>query len=855
MGEQSSEKTGTAHRGTKRHHTKPAHIADMDVGKFHEGVLQDVKVWMMYLNADHEIVTWNRGAEEISGYSSEEVVGSHAIWQKIYPDSKYRKEIIRKIEKILSEKKALENLETAITTRTGQTRQILWNLRQIENEEGAVIGYLSVGIDITEKAEIKTKYQVLIENAPMAIVLIQDGRLIFANEIAEQLTGYPVAEMTGRIMTDFIHPEDRAMVLKHYQDRMAGRPAPKTYSFRVITRGGESRQAEVTVAKYHHEGNIITIDFLNDITDRNIAEERLKEREEIFHAIASAAQDAIIMSDDEDLITYWNPAAERIFGYQAEEVIGNSLHDLIAHPKHRQSDHQDLKHFHETGESPVIGTTNELTMLRKGGVEFPSELSVSRARIKGRWHAIGIVRDISERKEKELELQKLAAVVRHSSELISLVTQDGTIVFINEAGARMLGSEPEQVVGKNLKEFMPEHMMKAVETEIIPALVNEGHWEGELQYIALSGRQIDVHAIHFVIKDPETEEVKYMANVSLNITEQKKTQEALKASEERFRSLAENSSDLIIIADENRQTLYASPSIERILGYKPEELIGKEGLIYFDPINIPVFKEALEESGGAGIQEALELPFKRKNGTTAYVEITGTRYIEEGKEVGIQIIGRDVTLRKEAERQRNLLSAIVQNSYDGIIGLDLKGRILSWNEGAKRIYGYEKEEIVGKEISIIIPPDRIHELDNEIERYTAGEIIPTFETVRITKFGEQIDVAITLSPIRDEKGTITGASAIVRDITKEKKMARTMLAYIAEAAMRLKNPVEIVRDNLVQTLDSLEKGEIDSKDARMQITIQIKNAEQILFNLRELDQAIVGTFENMPDQFRKFLTR
>jgi PAS domain S-box-containing protein len=682
------------------------------------------------------------------------------------------------------------------------------------------------------------------------------------------------------------------------------------------------------------------------------------------------------MSDNEDLITYWNPAAERIFGYRTDEVIGKRLHDLISHPKYRQPDHHDLKHFHETGESAIVGTIHELTMLRKGGVEFPGELSVSKAQLKGRWHAIGIVRDITERKkaeesihkienrnarlleaipdmifiisqageylefrvpdtsdlliprdqiigktvrdtgfdektadkimehvkqtletkkiqlfeyklampsgvrdfearmialgenevlgivrditeqkEKELEVQKLAAIVRHSSEMTALVILDGTIDFMNEAGARMLDAEPEQVVGRNIRDFFTEHQKKKLETEVLATLGKEGYWEGEMQYLTTSGRVVDAHAITFVITDLETGEPRYLANVSMDITEHKKAREALKASEEQFRSLAENSSDLIVIGDENWTTQYASPSIERILGYKPEEVVGKEGLIYYDPEYIPLIKEAMEKSGGTAIREAMELQFERKDGKTAFIEITGSPIIREGKITGVQVIGRDVTLRKDAEKQRNLLSAIVQYSNDAIIGLDLQGQIISWNEGARRMFGYTKDEIVGKEMSILVPPDRQNELDSEIERFSRGEATETYETVRVTKFEERIDVAVNASPILDEKGEVTGASVIVRDISKEKKMSRTMLGYITEAAMRLKNPVEIIHDNLEQTLESLETGEIDLGDARMQITIQIKNAEQVLFNLRELDQAIVGTFEDLPDRYREFLTR
>jgi PAS domain S-box-containing protein len=129
----------------------------------------------------------------------------------------------------------------------------------------------------------------------------------------------------------------------------------------------------------------------------------------------------------------------------------------------------------------------------------------------------------------------------------------------------------------------------------------------------------------------------------------------------------------------------------------------------------------------------------------------------------------DVTERKRAEQARSQLAAIVDSSDDAIISKSLDGMILSWNRGAERLYGYSAEEIIGKSISILIPPERPNELQEIIEHLKGGEVIQRYETTRMRKDGTRIDVSVTLSPVWDASGRIVAASAIGHDITRRKQ--------------------------------------------------------------------------------------
>jgi PAS domain S-box-containing protein len=140
----------------------------------------------------------------------------------------------------------------------------------------------------------------------------------------------------------------------------------------------------------------------------------------------------------------------------------------------------------------------------------------------------GLGIEAEQRKRAEEELQKLASVVRYSSELINLATLDGRMIFLNDAGAKMLGIEPEEVEQIDIAQVIPDHLQAKVQNEILPTLMEHGEWEGDLQYRNLrTGKMTDVHAVTFTVRDRETGAPQFLANVSWDITDRKKSEEAL----------------------------------------------------------------------------------------------------------------------------------------------------------------------------------------------------------------------------------------------------------------------------------------------------------------------------------------
>jgi PAS domain S-box-containing protein len=153
----------------------------------------------------------------------------------------------------------------------------------------------------------------------------------------------------------------------------------------------QERTAELAEANKRQE---------QEVAERKQAEDSLRESGEKIRSITASAHDAIIMVDNEETISFWNDAAERIFGYTEEEMIGTKLHGAIIPERFHEAALTGFKSFRETGQGAAVGKTLELAANRKDGTEFPIELSLSAVKLKGKWNGIGIIRDITELRKK-----------------------------------------------------------------------------------------------------------------------------------------------------------------------------------------------------------------------------------------------------------------------------------------------------------------------------------------------------------------------------------------------------------------------------------------------------------------------
>ncbi|MCA9070056.1 MAG: PAS domain S-box protein, partial [Planctomycetaceae bacterium] len=258
--------------------------------------------------------------------------------------------------------------------------------------------------------------------------------------------------------------------------------------------------------------------------------------------------------------------------------------------------------------------------------------------------------------------------------------------------------------------------------------------------------------------------------VAIDLTQQRKSENALEESEQRFRTLADTAPVLIWMSDLRKDAIYFNRSWQDFTGEPNEKLRGTGWLKCVHPDDRQLFLTIQDESFCKQTSFTTEFRLRRADGTFRYVLNSGSPRIKpDGTFQGFIGSCVDITDRKQSEEVRSQLAAIVDSSEDAIISKTLTGVILSWNAGAEKIFGYSAEEAVGQSITLIIPKE-LHDEENLcLEKIRQGERIEHFETVRVSKNGQRIDISLMISPVRDARGEIVAASAVSRDITAARR--------------------------------------------------------------------------------------
>jgi diguanylate cyclase (GGDEF)-like protein/PAS domain S-box-containing protein len=269
------------------------------------------------------------------------------------------------------------------------------------------------------------------------------------------------------------------------------------------------------------------------------------------------------------------------------------------------------------------------------------------------------------------------------------------------------------------------------------------------------------------------------------VAERVRSSEAdLRRSEQRFRALVQNASDAISVLAADGTILWESPGITAVLGYEPDERVGTNGLNYLVDESAAEVAEVLAEVvADPGATRRLELQVLHKNGGLRWCEVTGRNLLHEPAVAGLVVNISDVTERHRAQELQAELAAIVSSSPDAVIGLDVDGTVRSANSAAAAMYGWTRDDLVGRNVRDFVLPERAAEVDDNVRQVLTGMSLGRIVTKHVRSDGEVIDVALSVSPVRDPSGEIVSVAAIIRDITAEIR-ARDTLADTA-ASFRL----------------------------------------------------------------------
>jgi PAS domain S-box-containing protein len=391
--------------------------------------------------------------------------------------------------------------------------------------------------------------------------------------------------------------------------------------------------------------------------------------------------------------------------------------------------------------------------------------------------------------------ERLAAILANIGDAVIATDTNGRVTFMNEVAESLTRSNQTEAAGKQIQELfniLDEESRSPAESPVARVLRGGEGSRRQALLVPNDGTEILIEDNSSPIKDDMGKPAGVVL-VFRDITQRKLAEQALRETEDRFRTMADTAPVMLWLSDSDGLRAFVN---QRWLEFTGRTIEQEKGYGWADNVHPDDLQRCLEtytSSLKARRSFSVEYRLRRLDEEYRWLLDNGIpRFTNESEFIGFAGSCVDIAERKRVEEASYFLASIVESSEEGIIGKTLDGTIVSWNAAAQRIYGYTAEEVRGEHIRILTPADRQDELDYIFETLRRGESLPHLETGRRTKDGRLIAVALTISPIHDEAGRVTGASTIVRDITDSKRVeeeSRLLAAQIESERQRLNNIV------------------------------------------------------------------
>lgn len=314
-----------------------------------------------------------------------------------------------------------------------------------------------------------------------------------------------------------------------------------------------------------HANIIAYVATHSDLRQVKEVEAKLRESENRFRAISTAAQDAILVLDDAGCIGFWNEAASRIFGYTIEEALGQNAHLFLAPARYHHAYTTAWPGFAKDGQGAVIGKVLEVEARRKDGSEFPIELSISAVKLRGHWHAVGIMRDITARKERERDHRLFRELLDNSNDAIEVIDRDSLrFLDVNDKECRELGYSREELLSMTVLDIDPTFGTPAM-AEIDEQIAKSGAALFEAVHRRKDGSTFPVEVgLRFVDIGKQT----YVLSIARNITMRKRAEESLQRTNRALRTLSACNMTLVHATQEKQLLVDMCQAVVKQGGYR-----------------------------------------------------------------------------------------------------------------------------------------------------------------------------------------------------------------------------------------------------------------------------------------------
>jgi PAS domain S-box-containing protein len=511
-----------------------------------------------FVQREGRIVFANRTAVRLLGAQNVEQLINLPIQQIIHPASRealekrfsrldengttffWRKVEQGKIECLKESGTVFPFIEEKFVRQDGSTIEVEVSAAPLTLQNHPAIQFIARDITARKQAEnelqqSEKRYRSLVERCPDAIIVVAaNDKIVFVNPAAVALLGAAKAEgLTGRAAEHFFRPDPWDTVvnrIRHLQREQAFSPFFEQTLFRL---DGAALDVEIAAAPTVFQGGPAVQVIAHDISARRQAAEQLRRSEALKTFILQTALDAIISIDHDGTIQEWNPAAQKIFGYTRAEVLGRPMDELIVPPAIMEVYHDGLTSYLMTGVGSLIGKPVELNLRRKDGSEFNAELSISRILTEDPPRCTALIRDITERKQNEMLLQRseerMRLLVKSVTDYaVYMLDPDGNVATWNVGAERIKGYRAEEIIGKPFSIFFtPEDVQRGVPEKALKKAKEEGQAIDEGWRVRKDGSRFHVYGVLTAMRDENGNLYGY-SKVAHDITREKEDEEKIR---------------------------------------------------------------------------------------------------------------------------------------------------------------------------------------------------------------------------------------------------------------------------------------------------------------------------------------
>lgn len=539
------------------------------------------------------------------------------------------------------------------------------------------------------------KFRLLIESATDIFYNTDaHGNFTYVNDIATEITGYSTEELLQMNYLDLVEPSYRKIVQKHYQNQSNSGINVTYNEFPILTKSGEVKWVGQNVQLINEHGKITAIQAIaRDITKLIQTQNELKQSKEFLNTVLNAIPNPVFVKNRQHKWVIVNQAFANLVGKQIDDILGQTDAEIITPDNAEKylkfdeqlfiskagADYEDV-HF-----NPVLNKNVSL-IIKKSYLNTNNQEFL-----------IAVLTDITEIKDRQRELILLNNVIDQISDAIAVADYNGNTVYVNQSHANNLKRTKNELIGSSV-----------IKMEKLFTNIND--WQTHFNDVKLKGELLvegqniradgSIFPVETKVKYTNIDGRELLVATIRDITERKKAEEKLIQSEQRFKMLVQNATDITSVLTKEGIIVYESPSISSFLGYNEGENIGKSVFEFVHPDDIPYvmaeFKKNIEKGG---ISNPLEFRFKHKKGHWVYIESKGNSLLDNPVINGIIVNSHVITERKLAENKlletKNFYEQILNEIPTDIAVFDTNHTYLFVNK--KAISNDEKRNwIIGK---------------------------------------------------------------------------------------------------------------------------------------------------------------